>query len=129
MLDSFDESTGVLTATVPITNHGSAPGVTEVSLTADGATLQTQTVTVQAGETATMTFTETVGSSETVALQLGGQSIGEVTLLAEEEPTIEDAPVHMPDVRGEFLIGLLLFVGLVMALTARGRRPTEAAYA
>lgn len=52
-LDSFEETTGAVVATVPVENIGGEPGEFEVTLTADGTVVAMQAVTVDANEMVT----------------------------------------------------------------------------
>ena len=83
-LDSFDETTGAVVATVPVANIGDAPGEFEATLTADGTTVATQAVTVGANETADVTVAGTLDTAGSATLQFAGQSVGDVTYLGEE---------------------------------------------
>jgi PGF-pre-PGF domain-containing protein len=88
-LESFDETTGAVTATVPVENIGSASGAFEATLTADGTVVATQTVTVGVNETADVSVAGTIETFESVTLRLAGQSIDTVTHLSEEPSTPE----------------------------------------
>ncbi|RLM53519.1 PGF-pre-PGF domain-containing protein [Halobellus sp. Atlit-31R] len=88
-LDSFDETTGAVVATVPVENIGGEPGAFEATLTADGTVVATQTVTVGANKLVDLTVAGTLNTSESVTLQLAGQSIDTVTRLSEVPPAPE----------------------------------------
>ena len=110
-LDSFDETTGVVMAAMPVQNHGSAPATVELALTAGEVVLDSQLVTVEPGETTTTTFTGVVRTAYPTPLRLGDQSLGAVEREA-AAPDPDEAPAS-PGVAG---VGLSLAVVLASAL-------------
>jgi PGF-pre-PGF domain-containing protein len=96
-LDSVDETTGEVVATVPVENIGDAPGEFEATLTADGRPVATQTVTVGANETTEVTVAGTLNTPGSATLQFAGQSIGTATYLSDESPVPEEADVDTTD--------------------------------
>jgi PGF-pre-PGF domain-containing protein len=115
-LDSFNETTGAVAATVPVENLGSEPGVFKTTLTANGTVVATQEVTVGANETADVTVAVTLNTAGSVTLQLAGQSIGTVTRLSEEPLPPEDDNDSASGL-GVSGIGFTLFVALGLLLS------------
>jgi len=75
---------------VVVTNSGEADGETEVTLTADGEEIASDTVSVAAGRSETVELVaDEVPGPGTVALAVNGASIGEVTV---EQPVIHVDP-------------------------------------
>jgi len=90
LMNSFDEMTGAVAATVPVENLGSVPGVFEATLTADGTVVATRTATIDANETTDLTVAGILNTAGPATLQLAGQSFGTVTRLSEEPSAPEN---------------------------------------
>ena len=82
-LDSFDDSSGELEASVSIENVGDEAGTFDVTLAAEGTTLETTTVTLASGETVTANVSGVITGPATVTL--AGQSLGELSPGATED--------------------------------------------
>jgi hypothetical protein len=82
-LDSFDDSSGEFEASVSIENVGDEAGTFDVTLAAEGTTLETTTVTLASGETVTANVSGVITGPATVTL--AGQSLGELSPGATED--------------------------------------------
>jgi len=78
-LNSFNETTGEINATVSVENIGSTPGVYESTLTAGGTSLTTVEREIAAGETVEISVSGVVESAGPVTLRFAGASLGDVT--------------------------------------------------
>ena len=104
IVDASLESTSV-TAGEParisatLENTGTAAGEFAVELRVDGSVVETQTVSVPAGGTATVTFERTFESPGRYRIAVGGASAGTLAVSAAETPTetaVPETPTEAP---------------------------------
>lgn len=100
-----------------ITNDGRLDGDYTADLTVFGERVDSQTVSVPAGESVTVTFSQTFNAPGTYEILVDGQST-EVAVAGETTRSTEDVPTSAPGQPG-FTAGLALMVLCIVALVAR----------
>ena len=88
VVESFDETTGTIEASVTVENVGSAPGEFTVPLVANDETIGSETASIDDGETASITVSGVINDPETVSLRIADRPLGELTaaLPSEQSP-------------------------------------------
>jgi PGF-pre-PGF domain-containing protein len=78
--------------TAEVTNDGTGQGTYTAELIVDGDVVETEELTVAAGETETVTFSYTPNAAGEYSAAIGDTSAGTLTVLGEDETTTSDDP-------------------------------------
>jgi PGF-CTERM protein len=106
------------TLTANVTNTGDAAGERSVSLELFGETVATRTVSLDAGESTTVSFTRSVMSPGSYDATVGNET---VSIVVADGPTPTDVPSTTTEVPGFGAVAALLAL-LAVAAAARHRR-------
>ena len=109
--------------TATVENHGGGSGTFTAELRVDGDVVQTEDVTVGAGESEQVTFTETFEAAGTYDVDVSGTFAGtlEVTEEPVETPTTTPTPTPDPDPDPPIgIVGILILIGVLLGLVGAG---------
>ena len=109
--------------TATVENRGEGSGTFTAELRVDGDVVQTGDVTVGAGESEQVTFTETFEAAGTYDVDVSGTFAGtlEVTEEPVETPTATPTPTPDPDPDPPIgIVGILILIGILLGLVGAG---------
>ena len=107
--------------TATVENRGEGSGTFTAELRVDGDVVQTEDVTVGAGESEQVTFTETFDTAGTYDVDVSGTFAGSLEVTEEPVETPAATPTPTPDPDPPIgIVGILILIGILLGLVGAG---------